>query len=265
MDKSIAQKLLQLNDEFYQTFANQFSDTRQRIQPGVCQIIDSINLEDWILDLGCGNGELARELLRRGYNGQYFGLDLSDELLDLARRKIGNNQNFAFAQANLADPDWRSNVFSLVAGIFNDRGSTFVNRPLSAKHQQADFNLILCFATLHHLPGQETHLQILRSIRNLLAPDGRFIHSNWQFLNSERLRKRIHPWHEVGLRDSDVDPGDYLIDWRRGGFGLRYVHQFNEAELNDLATQSGFQVVETFYSDGETGDLGLYQIWEISE
>jgi len=59
-----------------------------------------------------------------------------------------------------------------------------------------------------------------------------------------------------------VDAGDYLLDWRSGGEGLRYVHHFGEAELRELAATTGFQVKEVFYSDGETGNLGLYQVWE---
>jgi hypothetical protein len=51
------------------------------------------------------------------------------------------------------------------------------------------------------------------------------------------------------------------MDWRRDGEGIRYVHHFSEPELSALAEQAGFQVEETFYSDGETGTLGLYQIW----
>jgi redox-sensitive bicupin YhaK (pirin superfamily) len=61
-----------------------------------------------------------------------------------------------------------------------------------------------------------------------------------------------------------VDENDYLLDWRRGGEGLRYVHHFDEAELNAMATASGFQVREMFRSDGENGQLGLYQIWEVT-
>jgi SAM-dependent methyltransferase len=127
--------------------------------------------------------------------------------------------------------------------------------------QLSTFNLAFAFAVLHHIPGRERRVQLLCTVRELLAPDGRFIHSNWQFLRSERLRGRIHPWGEVGLSDAEVDPGDYLLDWRRGGFGLRYVHHFSEDELASLAAESGFRVLETFYADGETGDLGLYQIW----
>ncbi|HBY06444.1 MAG TPA: hypothetical protein DEH22_01125, partial [Chloroflexi bacterium] len=99
-------------------------------------------------------------------------------------------------------------------------------------------------------------------VRGLLPPGGQFIHSNWQFLNSARLRQRVHPWPEIGLSEAEVEPGDYLLDWRRGGFGLRYVHHFSENELHTLADETGFRIIESFFSDGESGNLGLYQVWE---
>jgi len=104
-------------------------------------------------------------------------------------------------------------------------------------------------------------LDILKTIHELLAGGGRFIHSNWQFLNSPRLRQRVRKWSEAGLTEADVDEGDYLLDWRSGGMGLRYVHHFSEEELAVLAESSGFTVVETFYSDGKEGNLAIYQVW----
>ena len=258
MDNETAAKLLQLNAEFYQTFAIQFSDTRQRIQPGVSRILDSINPSAQILDLGCGNGELARELVKRGFDGQYVGMDFSEALLNVAREGLAGFENFRFIQGNLANLD-RQSLFIHVKPQGEQRGLP------ASKDQHNDFDRILSFAALHHLPGRQLHLRILHAVRDLLSPGGQFIHSNWQFLNSERLRNRIHPWEEIGLGEIDVDPDDYLLDWRRGGFGLRYVHHFSEETLHLLATETGFQVVETFYSDGETGDLGLYQVWEIRE
>jgi SAM-dependent methyltransferase len=243
MNQATVAKLIKLNAEFYQTFAIQFSNTRMRIQPGVRQMLDSIDPECNILDLGCGNGELARALLQREFRGAYFGLDFSTELLNVARKRVAGWKNFSFIRGNIGQPGWQLALDSLLPA----------------------FDIVLSFAVLHHLPGREVHLQILCAVRNLLTSKGRFIHSNWQFLNSERLRKRIHAWTEIGLSEADVDPGDYLLDWRRGGFGLRYVHYFSENELNALAAETGFRVVETFYSDGETGDLGLYQIWEIND
>ncbi|MCE7858679.1 MAG: hypothetical protein DYG86_02685 [Chloroflexi bacterium CFX2] len=118
------------------------------------------------------------------------------------------------------------------------------------------------FATLHHIPANEIRLDILRTVKTLLKPDGRFILSNWQFLNSEKLKSRIQPWSRVGLSDEDVDSGDYLLDWRGGGGGgLRYAHQFSAEELLGLANQVQMKIEAGFYSDGENGRLGLYQIW----
>jgi tRNA (uracil-5-)-methyltransferase TRM9 len=124
-----------------------------------------------------------------------------------------------------------------------------------------DWSVITAFAVLHHIPSTELRLNLLRTTRDLIADDGLFIHSNWQFLNSEKLKTRIQPWEAAGISRSEVDAGDYLLDWRSGGEGLRYVHHFDEKELAELANASGFRVSETFYSDGAGGRLGLYQIW----
>jgi 2-polyprenyl-3-methyl-5-hydroxy-6-metoxy-1,4-benzoquinol methylase len=132
-----------------------------------------------------------------------------------------------------------------------------------------DCSLITAFAVLHHIPSHQLRLNILKAIHQLLKPDGLFIHSNWQFLNSEKLKARIQPWDVAaisepvlsGVEVSEVDAGDYLLDWRSGGTGLRYVHHFDEGELKELAAAAGFHVNDIFYSDGETGNLGLYQVW----
>jgi SAM-dependent methyltransferase len=124
------------------------------------------------------------------------------------------------------------------------------------------WSLITAFATLHHIPSTEMRLDILRTVRKLMKPDGKFILSNWQFLNSAKLRSRIQPWDRVGINESDLDEGDYLLDWRSGGEGLRYAHQFSAEELLGLADQARMRVTESFSSDGDGGNLGLYQVWE---
>ncbi len=236
MNPTTISRLLELNRQFYQTFALPFSATRQRLQPGVIKILEQISPEDDLLDLGCGNGELARELARSGHQGSYTGLDFSPTLLEQAR--VGQPDHFRFVLADLSSPAWDADL----AG--------------------SRFDAILAFAVLHHLPGVEMWLKLLQTARRLLEPNGRFIHSEWQFLNSPRLAARVQNWEMVGLSDSDVDPGDYLLDWRQGGSGLRYVHHFSEAELIELASRAGFRVVESFLSDGETHNLGLYQVWK---
>ena len=238
MNPTTISHLLELNRQFYQTFALPFSSTRLRLQPGVRRILDSISPSANILDLGCGNGEFARQLAERQHKGTYTGLDFSAALL--AQVGQGLPSNFHFLQADLSSEDW--------------------DAPLVSK--QVD--LAVAFAVLHHLPGDELRLQVLRKVRILLSSGGRFIHSEWQFLNSPRLKGRIQPWDNLGLSTADVDPGDYLLDWRQGGTGLRYVHHFSENELKQLAARAGFTIVESFLCDGENSRLGLYQTWQIT-
>jgi SAM-dependent methyltransferase len=246
MKEEIIRKLLSLNREFYQTFAACFSDTRMRLQPGVKKMISSVPFDANILDLGCGNGELAHTLARRGHQGQYLGLDFSPDLLGIARDRLAKFRSISFIQADLSSSEWDTKVIE------------FANDVMEADQ----FDFVLAFASFHHLPGRDIHIQTFKKVFALLNEEGRLIHSNWQFLKSERLRKRIQSWSRVGLTAEDVDPGDYLLDWRRGGYGLRYVHYFSPEALRLLAEETGFNVVECFYSDGEGGNLGLYQVWK---
>ncbi len=237
MKLEVAKQLLELNHQFYQTFAEEFSLTRQRIQPGVERILETLPPRARLLDLGCGNGALAERLFQRGHAGAYLGVDISEKLIKIAKRS--KLPKAKFIQGDLADPGWDD------------------------KRMKAPFDFIFCFAVMHHIPGVDLRVRFLEKARSLLAPDGRFIHSNWQFLDSKRLLARIQPWEKIGLADTDVDEGDYLLDWRRGGEGVRYVHYFTSSELHALAVQTGFQVAGLFTSDGEGSRLGLYQIWEV--
>jgi tRNA (uracil-5-)-methyltransferase TRM9 len=240
MNADTVARLLALNKQFYQTFGREFSSTRQRLQPGVQRILDTLIGDESLLDLGCGNGELARERMRRGQCGSYTGLDFSLPLLEVARHGWEDSPA-TFIRADLTAADWDK---SLVTPL----------HPL--------FDLVTAFAVLHHIPGTELRLGILQKVRGLLRPGGHFIHSEWQFLSSSRLKGRLQPWQEIGLSDQDVEAGDYLLDWRSGGRGLRYVHSFDEVELDALAASGGFRVCSGFLSDGENGLLGLYQVWE---
>ena len=87
MNKIITKQLLDLNRRFYTEYGRDFSATRGRLQTGVLRVIKSFRGGESILDMGCGNGELARTLSRRGHHGSYLGLDFSLPLLDEAERE----------------------------------------------------------------------------------------------------------------------------------------------------------------------------------
>lgn len=236
----IAARLLRLNREFYQSFAEPFAESRGRLQPGVLHALEDVPVRASILDLGCGNGELARELDRRGHRGAYLGLDSSPGLLKLARRGTGPERRFV--QTDLADPGW--------------------TQELSSEADDGAFERVFAFSLLHHLPGAALRERVIAEVRTLLSEGGKFVFSTWNFLASQRLRRRIVRWEEIGLSASEVDEGDFLLDWRRGGYGLRYVHNFSHAELEALAWETGFSIALTYLSDGEGGRLGRYHVWE---
>ncbi len=251
MNPDTVHRLVALNRQFYQTLGLSFSSTRQRLQPGVVKVLEKLHSSRRLIDLGCGNGELWRSLARSGFLGRYIGLDFSPQLLQVAidgppgiKGTTGidpqggpGNEQATFLQVDLSAEDWEKTV------------------------PEQPFDMALAFAVLHHLPGDLVRLEVLRKVHQLLVPGGRFFHSEWQFLNASRLRSRIQPWAAAGFSPEEVDPGDYLLDWRHEGYGLRYVHHFDLAELSVLAEASGFHILETFQSDGENGQLGLYQEW----
>jgi tRNA (uracil-5-)-methyltransferase TRM9 len=241
MDAGIAERLISLNRQFYQTFGEAFSATRQRLQPGVLRILDTLQVNEDQLDLGCGNGELARQRLQRGHTGAYVGLDDSPPLL-AAARVARNDARAAFLQADMTSGAWEQVLPDVHAG---------------------GFPLITAFAFLHHIPGMNLREGILHKVHALLEKGGRFIHSEWQFLNSPRLKSRLQPWEAVGITVSEVDPGDHLLDWRSSGHGLRYVHHFDQDELAALAVRTGFVIREEFLSDGKNNQLAIYQVWEM--
>ncbi len=249
MNAEVKRQLIALNRTFYQTFGQAFAEKRQRLQPGVRRVIERFRGDERILDLGCGNGELARQLARRGHRAPYLGLDFSPSLLEEAGR-LSLNFPAVFLQLDLTSPDWERALACHLTGA--DDPTALVGR----------WDVVTAFAVLHHIPGHDLRLSILRKVRSLLPTGGRFWHSEWMFLNSPRLRARVQDWSLIGLSPQDVDEGDYLLDWRHGGRGLRYVHHFTPAELAGLAGESGFVIVETFSSDGKGGRLGLYQEWE---
>ncbi len=247
MTPEIQARLAALNRDFYEAFGEAFAETRPRLASGVQGVLDRIPVGSRVLEIGCGDGKVGRRLGARGIT--YLGLDSSAALLERAERytnewraEVGDpistfKSRISFVRADVLAPGW-----DLVLGA-------------------QSFDWILAFAVFHHLPGSGARAGLLRTLAAHLLPGGRLVMSNWQFTRSERLKQRLRPWSELGLRDSDVEPNDYLLSWERGGrLGLRYVHLLDGAEAHALAKSAGLTVSEIFSADGLSHDLADYVI-----
>ena len=235
MSASVVERLWQINRRFYATLAEPFAASRSAPQAGWQRLLPFLPSTGNVLDIGCGNGRLAHFLHSARAGLRYTGVDGSAGLLANARSAAGAADiPAAFVLADLADAAW------------------------PAELPQSAFEVIALLAVLHHVPGRIGRAALWRQAAALLAPGGVLLISVWQFLNEDRLRRKVMPWDAAGLQANQVEPGDYLLSWQRGGTGLRYCHWVDEPELAELAAATGLAVQSLFYADGRSGRLNLF-------
>ncbi|MGB8644947.1 MAG: class I SAM-dependent methyltransferase [Anaerolineae bacterium] len=235
MQAETVKRLIDLNRAFYAAFARDFSETRSSERLNITPIMPYLTNGVKLLEVGCGNGRLVERLDREGFAFDYLGVDLTRELLTIAQIRARELQHIT---AEFRASDITASGWSQVA------------------QDQAPFALILMLAVLHHVPSYDLRERVLRDLRSLLKPGGRLLMSNWQYESNERLRRKIVPW-PAGWPEAELEPGDALVDWKRGGEGLRYVHLLTEQEVCKLAEATGFQVERQFLADA---NLNLYSV-----
>ncbi len=93
-----------------------------------------------ILDLGCGNGNVTRELLKKFPKAQYTLLDASDKMLELCEKQF-NQYHISTVQSYFQDFEFKNHQFDMVAAGFSihhcnkkDKQSLFKNIYDSLNH-----------------------------------------------------------------------------------------------------------------------------------
>lgn len=234
MREEVINLLNNLNRTFYDELAEAFAASRGASEPGLVRTLAQVQPGARVLDLGCGQGRVAA-ILPAGC--EYVGLDFSAEMLAIAERAVNTRHlsHASFVVADLLDPTWPAST----AGLYD---------------------WVVLRAVLHHIPGAANRQSVLQRAAGCLAPQGRLLLANWQFLEIERLRRRLLPWDVVGLSPDDVEPGDYLLNWQREGYGIRYVHWIGEDETVTLATAADLSIDTVFRADGHHNNLTLYAV-----
>lgn len=108
--------------------------------------------QDYVIDVGCGSGRLAKPLADY-LQGQYLGLDIVPALVDYARGLVNR-------------PDWR---FEL-------------SQDFTIPEQDNQADMACFFSVFTHLRHEETY-QYLREAKRVLKPTGKIIFSFLEFPN----------------------------------------------------------------------------------
>jgi tRNA (uracil-5-)-methyltransferase TRM9 len=219
MDEATIDHLNAINRAFYAQVADDFDATRGSAWRGWERLIP------YLLDVGCGNGRFGVFLKERYGEIIYHGIDSSPALLERAR--------IALPDATLEQRD-------------------IVENPPDT----GQYDLVALFGVLHHIPGADRRLALMRTLADRVAPSGLFTFTAWRFYEYPRFRKKIVDW-EAGIQ---TEPGDYLLDWRQGERALRYCHYVDDAEHRRLVEATGLTLLTTYRDDGFTGDVNLYTL-----
>lgn len=231
MDDETAARLNALNQAFYRSAGEAFDATRGQPWPGWSGLLPLLRTPLSVLDVGCGNGRLARFLQQALGGGLTFhGIDSDAGLLAHARERCAKLPGLALIlqQADvLTDP--------------------LPDRP---------FGLVTLFGLLHHIPGLQRRLALMTQAAACVAPGGLLCFACWRFAEYERFRQRIVPFPD-GMT---TEPGDALLDWRAGTHALRYCHHADDAEIDALCEATGLTLLSAYRADGFSGAVNAYRI-----
>jgi len=196
----------------YDLISHHFSDTRQHPWPEMMEAIELIPVGSKILDLGCGNGRLIKAI-PKDKQVSYKGVDLSDGMIQEA--KI-NHPTEDFQVENVLDISYKK-----------------------------EFDIILSFAVLHHLPTEKDRIIAFKRINEALKDNGLFIFTVWNMWSIKRIMLIFNSIFSNNYRFRDC-----LVPWNHtsGEKILRYYYAFTKKEVTTLLQKTGFSVITAINS-----------------
>ena len=250
---STAEQLSYVTSEFYAQQTQSFSATRQMPWQGWQQCLDampqlSAGEKLSVLDVGCGNLRFARFLCDEVgiVPAKYFAVDNCKPLVESG--EVGTH-------------------ISELIFIELDVIKSLLDNTLSSRLTVPACDLVVAFGFLHHVPGAQKRIQLLRTLLEKTKP-GRFVCiSFWQFMNSQKLAAKAQKTtaqglHALGIDASELEEHDYLIGWQDKADTWRYCHHFSQDELDELLGSLGsdVRVCAQFSADGKDNNLNRYVI-----
>lgn len=207
-----------------------------------------------VLDLACGNLRFERALAQRcGADAlSLYAVDNCDLLL------AEGPEDLPITYRHL----------DIVSELLEGNG-------LQTLDDWPSFDLVCSFGFMHHVPGFENRLALLRAMAKRAHRGSLVAVSFWRFMANEKLAAKAHETTsralellaKEGLSQSSLEENDFLVGWQDEPDLFRYCHHFDENELEHLVEglQDSMHLTMRFKADGRTEDLNHYLVFEVKE
>jgi tRNA (uracil-5-)-methyltransferase TRM9 len=205
-----------------------------------------------ILDIGCGNARFSNFIdselpIKQIANIEYLGVDFSVNFLEQCHG--GRQQNYA--NYELKQMDILKELEQL---------------------QGTNFDFVVMFGLIHHIPSFENRKKFFRKVVKLLNPNGLLVFTTWQYLDTPRLIKRVvdpdteagkRVYQRLGVKKTDLEVGDNILDWVKKVFSYRYSHYFSEEEIQGYINDNNLELIHNFICDGRDSKRNWYYICRV--
>lgn len=206
-------KIISNIERGYDNISDKFSNTRKYFWAGFEFILENIENGDKILDFGCGNGRLLEILKNKEI--KYFGVDVSQKLIDIAKQKYQGEEI----------------EFQKISGL--------ESLPLSDNF----FNKVISISVFHHFPKKYAE-EMAKELYRITKPEGIVMISVWNLWQKKYLKyfvKNLLLFKFINSRDIFIPFKD-----NQGKIFNRFHHMFFEKELVNIFEKAGFRTQKSF-------------------
>ena len=235
MNKNNSQKIIEKTRDDYNLIAKEWDLSRNRASQIKINLISEIKPENKVLDVGCGNALMLPFVLEKG--AFYSGLDISKNLIEIARRKYGNE-------------------------IEQKKAKLVVGAATELPFKDDEFDFVISFAVLHHIPSKEFQEKFFEEIERVSKSNAKVKIIAWNLL-SDWANKRFDIESQLDGKKS----GDVSVPWKatQGEIINRYMYQFSKKELLSLVKDTKFRNIKInfFNRAGEKTENGEEMVLEM--
>lgn len=240
------QKLREINNRFYDEHAYSFSETRKSAWTGwescASHIEAQLGLEKLrVLDLAGGNLRFEKFLLMR-FPETVWELYAVDNAIKLVPDLDGV----------------RVQYLDILEALSSGKN-------LNEQIEAPLVDIAVSFGFMHHIPSFEHRAAVLQSLVDACKAGSLIFVSFWQFLSNPKMRAKAEITHARGLQEfdlPDLNENDFLLGWKHDKSIYRYCHNFEQAEIDELAAlvSSQTEYLDSFVADGKDNAMNNYLV-----